>query len=71
MPGIVKRVAITFYTRCVIFDAGSPLGMEPAGGQNPALYLPVSGQTACLVLWIITGILFLLGTLLFSRREYV
>jgi ABC-type transport system involved in multi-copper enzyme maturation permease subunit len=71
MPGIVKRLAITFYTRCLIFDAGSPLGIEPAGGQNPGLYLPVSGQTAYLVLWVLAGILFLLGTLLFSRREYV
>jgi ABC-type transport system involved in multi-copper enzyme maturation permease subunit len=71
MPGIVKRVAITFYTRCAIFDAGSQLGMGPAGGRNPELYLPVSGQTACLVLWGTAGILFLLGTVLFSRREYV
>ncbi len=71
MPGIVKRVAITFYTRCVIFDAGSSLGMEPAGGRNPDLYLPVSGQTASLVLWVLAGSLFLIGTCLFSRREYV
>lgn len=71
MPGVAKRVAITFYTRCVIFDAGSPLGIDPAGGQNPALFLPVSGQTACVVLWGLAAALFLVGTWLFARREYV
>jgi ABC-type transport system involved in multi-copper enzyme maturation permease subunit len=71
MPGIAKRVAITFYTRCLIFDAGSPLGIDPAGGQNPALFLPVSGQTACFVLWGLAGALLLAGTWLFARREYV
>jgi ABC-type transport system involved in multi-copper enzyme maturation permease subunit len=71
MPGIVKRVAITFYTRCLIFDAGESFGVGPAGGQNPALFLPVSGQTAWVVLCVLAVTLFLLGMWQFSRREYV
>jgi ABC-type transport system involved in multi-copper enzyme maturation permease subunit len=71
MPGIVKRVAITFYTRCLIFDAGESLGVGPAGGQNPALFLPLSGQTAFVVLCVLAATFFLLGMWQFSRREYV
>jgi ABC-type transport system involved in multi-copper enzyme maturation permease subunit len=71
MPGIVKRVAITYYTRCMIFDAGAPLGMASAGRHNPDLYLPISGQAACLVLCALSAFLFLIGTWAFSRREYL
>jgi len=71
MPGIVKRVAITFYTRCLIFDAGESLGVGPAGGQNPALFLPLSGQMAFAVLCVLATTFFLLGMWQFSRREYV
>jgi ABC-type transport system involved in multi-copper enzyme maturation permease subunit len=71
MPGIVKRVAITYYTRCMIFDAGAPLGMGPAGRHNPDLYLPISGQAAWIVLFVLAGAFFLIGTWAFSRREYL
>jgi ABC-type transport system involved in multi-copper enzyme maturation permease subunit len=71
MPGIAKRVAITFYTRCMIFDAGNELGLGPAGGQSPDLFLPVSGQTAVVVLCILSLAFLLVGTWIFSRREYV
>jgi len=71
MPGTVKRVAVCFYTQCLIYDAGSPLGLGPAGSRNPELFLPVSGQTAWLVLCVLAVGLFFAGMWLFCRREYV
>jgi ABC-type transport system involved in multi-copper enzyme maturation permease subunit len=71
IPGIAKRVAITFYSRCMIFDAGAELGLEPAGGQSVELFLPISGDTARIVLILISVALFAAGTWLFARREYV
>ena len=70
MPGIVKRVAISFYTQCLVFDMGKDIGLGPAGGHNPALFLPVSGEVARAVLWILAVALFLMGLVIFCRREY-
>jgi len=70
-PGIAKRVAITFYTRCLIFDAGSEIGLGPAGGQPADLFLPVSGQAAAIVLCTLAAVFLLAGTWFFTRKEYV
>jgi len=70
MPGTVKRVAVSFYTQCLIYDRGSSFGLGPAGSRNPALFLPVSGRTALAVLCVVAGVLFVAGMWLFSRREY-
>lgn len=70
MPGIAKRASISFYIRCLMFDAGSDLGIGP--GNGPAdLFLPVSGPTACLALTALALTFFVVGTWFFSRREYV
>jgi hypothetical protein len=70
VPGIVKRVAVTFYTQCLVFDIGKDLGLGPAGGRNPALFLPISGHAAQLVLWALAATLFVVGLCAFCRREY-
>lgn len=70
MPGVVKRLAISFYTECLILDAGSRLGLHPTAGREPALLVPVSGAVAWWVLCGLAAILFLVGAGLFSRREY-
>lgn len=70
MPGIVKRVAITFYTQCHLFESATAIGMDPSGGRSPALFLPVTGETAAAVLLSFAGGFFLLGMFFFSRREY-
>jgi ABC-type transport system involved in multi-copper enzyme maturation permease subunit len=70
MPGIVKRLAISFYAQCLVFERGGPLGVAPTGGRNPALFQPVTGQTAQLVLAIAALAFVVLGLSLFSRREY-
>ena len=70
MPGIAKRLAVSFFTECLIFDEGSRFGFGPSGHHDAALYLPVSAGTAQTVLCLMAGSTFLLGVLLFARREY-
>jgi hypothetical protein len=68
MPGYLKRVSISFYTRCMMFEAAEQYGVQP---EKPSVYLPVDGTTACLVLAGITVALLLAGMAWFSRAEYV
>jgi hypothetical protein len=68
MPGYLKRVSISFYTRCMMFDAARDFGVEP---EKPSIYLAVDGWTACTVLLSVTVVLLVLGMYFFSRTEYV
>jgi hypothetical protein len=69
-PGIAKRLAISYYIRCLAFDAGEAVGVKPAGGNNPELFLAVTAPTAQLVLYLFSCGLLLAGLILFSVREY-
>jgi ABC-type transport system involved in multi-copper enzyme maturation permease subunit len=66
MPGQFKRLSISFYTRCLMYNPD--LGVQPA---RPEIFLPVSGTTACLVLAAVTGISLIVGAILFTRNEYL
>jgi ABC-2 type transport system permease protein len=68
MPGYLKRASISFYIRCMMFDAGQEFGVEP---EKPSVYLAVDGTTACMVLLGVTVVLLLLGMFLFARTEYL
>jgi hypothetical protein len=68
LPGHFKRLSISFYTRCLMFDHGSDYGIGP---DRPWHYLPVTGATAALVLAGTTLILLLIGMVVFSRSEYL
>ena len=70
MPGIVKRLTVSYYTRCIIFDSGKVLGLKASGPFNPELFLPISADTALTVLWFVTATLWVLGLLVFTFREY-
>ena len=70
MPGIVKRLTVSYYTRCLIFEGAKDLGIEASGPFDPDLFLPISGDTAQIVLWLITLGLWLAGLVVFSLREY-
>ncbi len=70
MPGIAKRLAVSFYTRCLIFDAGSVFGVTPSGPVNPNLFVAMPGPLAQTVIIVIAGGLLLAGMLIFSLREY-
>jgi ABC-2 type transport system permease protein len=67
MPGLLKRVSVTFYTRCIMFDAASAYGVSP---EKPGVYQPVSGATAWAVLLSMTAVLLVAGMWWFSRAEY-
>lgn len=67
MPGYMKRVSISFYTRCLMYDQAQAFGIQP---QKPSIYLPVDADTARWVLGGATVVLVALGMLLFSRLEY-
>lgn len=67
MPGIVKRVAISYYSRNLAFNAGSHHGLS----SPPATFFePLSTQVATNCLYgFIVGCL-LLAMVVFSTREY-
>ncbi len=69
LPGHLKRLSISFYVRCLMFDGANAYGIQPI--RPAANYLPVSGTTAWCVLAGLTAGLLILGMVVFSRREYL
>jgi len=67
MPGYVKRVSISFYARCMMFESAHDYGIGP---ENPYAFLPISGSTALAVLITLTIALLGVGMLVFSRKQY-
>jgi ABC-type transport system involved in multi-copper enzyme maturation permease subunit len=70
MPGIVKRLTISFYARCLFFEAAADLGIGPTGPFNPLLFQPLPAATAQLVIYTGSGALLLAGLVIFTTREY-
>jgi ABC-type transport system involved in multi-copper enzyme maturation permease subunit len=67
MPGLMKRVSVSFYVRCLLFDEAAQYGLTP---EKPSVYLPVSAPVAWAVLLSLTAGFLAVGTVLFSRWEY-
>jgi len=70
MPGIVKRLAISFYARCLIFDASAAFDVGPSGPFNELLFQPLPAATAYTILYAASAGLLLLGLVIFCTREY-
>lgn len=66
LPGHLKRLSISYYTRCLMFDRAHDFGIKP---ERPTQYLPVDGMTAWLILVGATMVLLIVGAWLFSRNE--
>lgn len=67
MPGIVKRVAVSFYGRSMMYDIGARHGLS---APDPTWFVPVSAHTAAQALaWLSIGGM-LLALWIFSTREY-
>jgi ABC-type transport system involved in multi-copper enzyme maturation permease subunit len=68
MPGIIKRIAVNFYARSMMYDLGSEHGMN---APDPAWFVPISATAAsqALIGLALGGIL--LGMWIFSRKEYM
>ncbi len=68
LPGQLKRLSISFYTRCLMFEHSQAYGIGP---ERPWNYLPVSGTTALWALIAATIAFLALGMIVFSRSEYL
>lgn len=67
LPGHLKRLSLSFYTRCVMFERAHEFGYQP---ERPGVYLPVSGSTAVIVLTAATVLFLAVGLWSFCRQEY-
>ena len=68
LPGHMKRVSISFYTRCLMYDVARDYGLTQR--ESDAVFIPVTGTTA---LWMLLGLTVLLlgvGAVVFARQEY-
>ncbi len=70
MPGHFKRLSISFYTRCMMYDRVQEFGIGISPDQ-PNIFMSVSGTTACLVLAGVTVVGLIVGAMVFSRNEYL
>ena len=66
-PGVLKRISISFYVRCMLYDAGEAYGVGP---RNKVVFQPVEGGDAAMALVAIAVGFLLLGMFWFSRHEY-
>jgi ABC-2 type transport system permease protein len=68
LPGHLKRASINFYMRSYMYDCASVFQLQP---DRPLLYSPVSGPVAVAVLLGITAVLLTVGSIVFTRAEYL
>src|SRR6185369_10189387 len=66
LPGDPKRFSISFYLRCLMFDAAGGFGVGP---DNPLIYQAVSGPVALLALLGMTALFLTVGAVMFTRNE--
>jgi len=67
MPGIIKRLAINFYGRSMIFDLGAPHGLPAPDSE---WFVPLATRPARQVLIAIAAGSLALAWIIFARREY-
>jgi ABC-type transport system involved in multi-copper enzyme maturation permease subunit len=70
MPGIIKRISVAYYVRCMVYDAGEALEIGPRGRVARETFLAITGHSAAVALAISIVVLFTAGLVIFSRREY-
>jgi ABC-type transport system involved in multi-copper enzyme maturation permease subunit len=66
LPGVVKRVSISFYHASAVYDAGEAERLEPF---KRSVFLPVDGETAVATLVVIALACAALGAIDFAARE--
>lgn len=67
LPGILKRVSVSFYSWSMVYDAGGDIGLRP---RSHVSFVPIDGETARRVLLGMTVALVCLGAIHFARREF-
>jgi ABC-type transport system involved in multi-copper enzyme maturation permease subunit len=67
IPGTLKRLSINYYTRCLLYSAAET---ENVPTETSSLFVPVSPQTAWIVLIAATMGITAIGMWLFGRTEH-
>ena len=67
IPGVMKRITVSFYTWSLAYETAAGTGIEP---PPDAVFLPIDGATARIVLAAAAAGFALLGMLVFARKEY-
>lgn len=67
MPGIIKRVAVNYYGRSLMYSSGLSQGLDP---PDPRWFEPMATQTSQWALLGFAGIGMLVALAIFQRREY-
>jgi ABC-type transport system involved in multi-copper enzyme maturation permease subunit len=67
MPGLVKRITVSFYGRSMIFGSGLEHGLDPPPAE---WFVPVSPTDGAATLLAITAASVVAGVLIFQYREY-
>lgn len=65
MPGVIKRVAVSYYGRSAMYQSAGKYGLEA-----PDVFEPLSELAATWALIVVAIGAWLLATLIFQRREY-
>lgn len=66
-PGIIKRLAVNYYGRTMMFAAGAPDGLTPPDPQWFEPFSPIAAQWTLIGFFVVTlGV----AMFIFQRREY-
>ena len=69
IPGVVNRIAVSFYAKSWLYETGKPFDLAP-DGDALGLFNPVSAASAQWVLALASVSFLALGMWVFSRKEY-
>ena len=69
IPGVVKRITVSFYAKSWLYESGETLDLAPSGVAL-GLFDPVSAAAAQSVLALASVGFLALGIWVFSRKEY-
>src|SRR5690606_21100110 len=67
MPGIIKRIAVNYYGRSMMYNLGLDEGIKM---PDPTWFQPVSASTGGLALLWISVVSFVAAMFIFEYREY-
>lgn len=70
LPGLMKRITVSFYIKSQLYDAGSDIPLRPLGRVAREMFLAVSGDVALTVLIGASALFLGLGAYAFHRHQF-
>lgn len=70
LPGLMKRITVSFYIKSQLYDAGSDIPLRPLGRVAREMFLAVSGDVAITVLIFASALFLGLGAYAFHRHQF-